>query len=223
MHILCLTPRDPYKDAALGNGPEDEMHDGKDDDVDEGNDDDCDDPSVLETEDVLQGVEQRKEEDVELPPQRTSDQQPTSFANSKIVCKYCSKLHDGVHNKQCEVATRLFERIIKQIGSDTRFKAFEVFVLVPNLNSLYRQTVSRLNSFIAQVQVERPSFLAGRPAAGRVFKASLKGLENRTNYSEMEKMIKARQDTLFLLIHDEAHYEATRRQAVDTFINSTFA
>jgi hypothetical protein len=203
--------------------------------VDEGNDnDDVEDVGdiIPVTNDVLQGVKTREEQDVPLP----DPPQPRSASNTRK-CENCDKQHDGIYDKQCEVATRLFGKIKTKIGEDAnqKFTAFEVFVLVPNLNSLYRQTVSRLESFIKQVQEridpnsgkKARSFLAGKPA-GFVFKSS-KALENKTIFGKMEEAIKKRKDTLFLLIHDEAHYgatkekkgdEATKGGAVDAFINS---
>ena len=54
----------------------------------------------------------------------------------------------------------------------------------------------------------------------------MNGIDNKTTHSTMEKHITQEQDTLFLVVHDEAHYEATRdptkktKTAVNTFINS---
>ena len=216
------------QDAALGNGSQGEKHEEKDE-VDEGNENDHVDEDfgdiISLTNDVLQGVKTRQEQDV--PPPSTNPPQPRSESNTRA-CGVCGKQHGGIYDKQCEVATRLFGKIKKKIGEDAnkRFTAFEVFVLVPNLNSLYRQTVSRLKSFIKQVQERidpisgtKATFLAGQNVAGRVFKSST-GQENLTIFGAMKNAIEKRKNTLFLLIHDEAHYEATKDGAVDRFINS---
>jgi hypothetical protein len=195
--------------------------------VDEGNDNDDgeDDGDIIPvTNDVLQGVETKQEQDVVVA---TDPPHPSSASNTGA-CKICREQHGGIYDKQCEVAHRLFKKIQAKIGenANTKFIAFEVFVLVPNLNSLYRQTVSRLKSFIKQVQEridlisrKKATFLAGPNIAKHVFKSST-GQENKTIFGEMQKAIKKRKDTLFLLIHDEAHYEATKDGAVDGFINS---
>jgi hypothetical protein len=216
------------QDAALRNGSQGDKHEEKDE-VDEGNDNDDVDEDVgyiiPVTNDVLQGVKTRQEQDV--PPPWTDPPQPRSASNTRE-CGICRKQHGGIYDKQCEVATRLFGKIKTKIGEDAnkRFTAFEVFVLVPNLNSLYRQTVSRLKSFIKQVQEridpisrKKATFLAGQNVAGRVFKSST-GQENLTIFEAMKNAIEKRKNTLFLLIHDEAHYEATKGGAVDKFINS---
>ena len=54
---------------------------------------------------------------------------------------------------------------------------------------------------------------------------STDGKAESNKHSEMERRIKNEKDTLFLIIHDEAHYEATRNEVkgkrpVDKFINS---
>ena len=59
---------------------------------------------------------------------------------------------------------------------------------------------------------------------GQVFK-STDGKAESNKHSKMERRIKNKKDTLFLIIHDQAHYEATRNEAkgkrlVDKFINS---
>jgi hypothetical protein len=70
---------------------------------------------------------------------------------------------------------------------------------------------------------DQRAFLTGPDPAARVFKSKLCGKENTKIHAMMEQRIQRERDTLFLLIHDEAHYEATRtdkENTVNTFINS---
>jgi hypothetical protein len=134
------------------------------------------------------------------------------------LCVPCGQVHCGIRPKQCEVARRLFEKMKKTL-KDNKFSDFEVLILVPNLNSLYSQTISRLRAFIDQQLHSKPSFLGGRRDAGRVFKANLKGEPGKL-IREVEERIKKKTDVLFLLIHDECHYEATPTGAPNAFLNN---
>jgi hypothetical protein len=144
----------------------------------------------------LRSVTGRKEEDVQLPDKRDPTEMPT--------------VPMSTHAPQRKVAHELYDKIIATMN-EANFTDFQLFILVPNLNSLYNQTVNRLENFIQELrqQDQYRAFLAGRDAAGRVFKAGL-GDANRTTHSILEQTIKEQPETLFLIIHDEAHYEATR-------------
>jgi len=49
-------------------------------------------------------------------------------------CTNCNQIH-SIYDKQCEVAHRLFEKIRTKIN-EQQYCDFEVYVLVPNLNSV---------------------------------------------------------------------------------------
>jgi hypothetical protein len=144
----------------------------------------------------LRSVPGRKEEVVKLPNKRNMTEMQT--------------VPMSTHEPQRKVAQQLYDKIIKTM-KEAHFNDFQLFILVPNLNSLYNQTVNRLENFIQEMRQrdQYGAFLAGRDAAGRVFKAGLSD-SNRTTHSILEQTIKEQPETLFLIIHDEAHYEATR-------------
>jgi hypothetical protein len=214
----------------------DEGNDDDDDNRDEGNDDDDDqnesnDAGAVEGGGLLDErvhLPKLPEEDVALPQAVAQGTGP-----EMSVCKHCQKSHKA-YEKQCEVAGRLFEKMQTEIKSGG-FTNFELFILVPNLNSLYKQTVNRLDNFILETRKvqgdaktagdskDHRAFLAGPGSAARVFKSNLRAQTNKDIHASMEQRIQQEKDTLFLLIHDEAHYEATRTDkdnAVNTFINS---
>jgi len=66
---------------------------------DEGNNDDR-----FSYEDVLRDVQQRQEEDVDL---QATDQLDPSSSDKSAECEFCRQRHSA-YDKQCEVATRLF-------------------------------------------------------------------------------------------------------------------
>ena len=105
---------------------------------------------------ALLSVVQQLEEGVPVPKKRDF---PSSQVE-KAQCKHCHEIH-GAHLKQCEVARRLFEKMIDGIQSmgskSSAFDDFEVFILVPNLNSLYNQTVTRLEKFRKDIQSKKNS------------------------------------------------------------------
>jgi len=74
---------------------------------------------------------------LESERQRDADREP---------CTSCNQIH-SIYDKQCEVAHRLFESIKTKIN-DQQYCDFEVYVLVPNLNSVrwhYACTLCRVN------------------------------------------------------------------------------
>jgi hypothetical protein len=172
---------------------------------------------------ALLGVDQQPEEGVPVPKTRAFP----SLQVEKAQCEHCHEIH-GAHNKQCEVANRLLTKMQEKIQKGLEFDDFEVFILVPNLNSLYNQTVTRLQEFRKDIQSKKNSkdsdsqhkdngsFLQG---TGRVLKANLNGKANKQSIEVMKKRIEEEKTTLFLLIHDEAHYEATRHDTKDTAVN----
>jgi len=54
-------------------------------------------------------------------------------------CKHCKQTH-SIYGKQCEVAHRLIEKIKTKINGQ-QYCDFEVYVLVPNLNSVRWRTI----------------------------------------------------------------------------------
>jgi hypothetical protein len=136
-------------------------------------------------------------------------------------CAHCAKFHCNIHDKQCEVAARLLATIRKELKDNT-FSDFDVCVLVPDLNSLEGQTLDRLSKFIRQRMQTESSFLGGRLEGGRVFKAMFANKSLKILPQEMEEFLQKIQTNtrvLYLLVHDEAHYHATPKGAVDAFLN----
>ena len=107
---------------------------------DEGNDDDDDQNESNDVGAVEGGgsLDERvdlptlPEEDVDLPKPVGQGTGP----EMSVLCKHCRKSHRA-YEKQCEVAMRLFDEMQKEIKKSGGFKDFELFILVPNLNSLY--------------------------------------------------------------------------------------
>ena len=161
--------------------------------------------------------------DAGLPAERKTAEKEGKLASQK--CTHCAEIH-GTYAKQCEVAHRLLDKIKTAIekhyeGSNSKkIKDFELYILVPSLSSLYNQTVNRLNEFVEHIRQTKSdgknhgseAFLCGVDGEGRVFKSTDGRAENE-NHSQMERRIKDEKDTLFSILHYEAHYEATRNEA----------
>jgi len=77
----------------------------------------------------LLGVGNFPEISVDLPPE--FERQP---GLDRKPCTTCDEIH-SIHDKQCEVAQRLFKGIRTKIN-EKQYCDFEVYVLVPNLNSV---------------------------------------------------------------------------------------
>jgi len=214
--------------------PEGQADEGEDDDDEEETEEDTTEVGGVEDSGLISLLgEVLQEINADLPSKHKTAGTEGPLASTK--CTHCGEIH-GTYAKQCEVAHRLFDKIMAAIkgkdkGSDPKkFKDFELYILVPSLSSLYNQIVNRLNEFVEQIRETKNdvknhgSFLCGMGGEERVFK-STDGKAENDKHSEMERRIKNEKDTLFLIIHDEAHYEATRNPAkgkrpVDKFINS---
>ena len=143
-----------------------------------------------------------------------------------------------VYPAQEKRAQELFEKIQERLGGATgleEFDKFELRIQVPNLNTLYEQTVDRLEKYIRhhRKQPSRPNFFGRHVRVGvneagdEVEECLTRGLVQKNNKSraQTEKRGKLMKDigdnpkTLFLVVHDEAHYEATKGGAADMLIN----
>ena len=134
-----------------------------------------------------------------------------------------------VYPKQSQVAEQCFERIQQQvaagnIGSLDDFEQFDFVVQVPDLNNLFNQTVDRLRGFFSDYQRRHskdffadPEHGDGASAASFVYKPSENGAEERAR--ALRARIEAEPRTLFLFIHDEAHWQATRDGTAGQIIN----
>ncbi|KJE90248.1 hypothetical protein CAOG_009446 [Capsaspora owczarzaki ATCC 30864] len=102
--------------------------------------------------------------------------------------------------KQLEVANRLFARI-QEVVDLGKFTSFEFVVMVPNLLSLYSQTLERLEKAFPTPagKVRQSIFRANEsPDQKTVFEQFRERVLNVDN-----------QKTLFLFLQDEAHWAAT--------------
>jgi hypothetical protein len=146
-------------------------------------------------------------------------------------------IHDGQKKEAEELMARIAKAMDKSNKPIDSFNRFEILIQNPNLISLYNQNVSRLESLILNYQKEmNPRFLdqyTSTTADGdfeneRRTVNTVQGMVN-TNHKSSKKSetvrdqwiqkIDANPNTLFLVIHDEAHYEATKGGGADLFIN----
>jgi hypothetical protein len=148
-----------------------------------------------------------------------------------------------IHNGQKREAEGFMAKIVAAIEKSGKsldfYDRFELLIQNPNLNSLYNQNVSRLKSFILHYQKEmNPRFFQKHMSPtyngdceSEQLMANIEGLVN-TNHksskpeSKCNKLreewigkIKRNPRTLFLVVHDEAHYEATKDGGADKFVN----
>ena len=137
-----------------------------------------------------------------------------------------------VFPKQSQVAEQCFARIQRQVAAGNigschsldDFEQFHFVVQVPDLNNLFNQTVDRLRGFFSDYQRRHskdffadPEHGDGASAASFVYKPSENGAEERAR--ALRARIEAEPRTLFLFIHDEAHWQATRDGTAGQIIN----
>ena len=142
-----------------------------------------------------------------------------------------------VYPAQETCAKQLFEKVEKALlltGASAqslkdKFDKFELRIQVANLNTLHDQTVDRLKKYIRHHRTKVPGFF-GRHVQlieDAEEECLTGGLVQKNNFSDeqLRKREKLMEDvtnnpeTLFLVVHDEAHYEATNGGAADGLIN----
>jgi hypothetical protein len=124
-----------------------------------------------------------------------------------------------VFPKQQEIAASLLDCVLKKIDLKS-FKKLAFYILVPGLNSLYHQTLLRVKQFVNDYrEAKKIDFFPDLEFQSHVFKAT-KGKRDNDTFECMKRRMEAEPDTLFLLIQDEAHYEATQGGAADEYINN---
>ena len=122
-----------------------------------------------------------------------------------------SKGGGEIHPKQMEVAEGILAKIQAKIETGS-FTQFVFAIQVPDLNSLCRQTIRRLDEFIFAIQENgpdgpEPRFFPRVGAGELVYKPGGAGAE--ADLEQWKRRIVDEPKTLFLFIHDEAHYQAT--------------
>jgi hypothetical protein len=164
-----------------------------------------------------------------VPADPSNNQTEPELGNTKS-----AERGPAVHLKQAEVAEKLFSKIMAQLGPALDdFTKVVPIVLVPNLLSLFEQTVARMDEFFADYRAGRHSLLQGgqlRPQhafypnfganGGRSVRNELvikpdqknkilQGADENSVLSKWIQRIKSEQKTLFFFVHDEAHWAAT--------------
>jgi hypothetical protein len=135
-----------------------------------------------------------------------------------------------VRQPQIKKADELFEKIANQIDL-TRFDRMELRVHVPNLNSLYYQTIQRLDQFVGEYRNSYNShfFQSSKGPGGEAAWSEDVVIKNNDSPASLETKeqlksdIEANENVLYLVVVDEAHYEATKMTdtggSMDRFIN----
>eukprot|EP00873_Tetraselmis_striata_P014894 jgi/Tetstr1/435158/TSEL_002615.t1 len=123
-----------------------------------------------------------------------------------------------VYPKQREVASELLAKMGGQIAqAGAEFEQLAFFIQVPNLNSLLGQTLTRVEQFLSAHRAVDPAFFPGMTAAEVVYKGATSGNWIRM-FDDIKERIRVEPKTLFLFIHDEAHWSPTTGTA-GYFIN----
>ena len=140
--------------------------------------------------------------------------------------------------KQQDIAKQLLEKIDTASKNGGRpletFENFAFFLQVPSMNSLYNQTVDWLEEFFRSYAIHAKATVPER----RFFDAAQQGLraeqlvhknvssaENTAwlgaagNDSGILHRVQREPKTLFLFIHDEAHWESTKGGVADKHVN----
>lgn len=136
------------------------------------------------------------------------------------------------HKSQRVAGKQLCMRI-KDLFSDFELEEFndvKFMLQLPNSNHLFNQSVRRLQGLLGSEELKklllspevRGSKLGDFCSAGEI-----PNMVNKNNTADVQKTrsdtwvkaVKENPRTLFLLVLDEAHYEATQNGAVDQFIN----
>ena len=153
-----------------------------------------------------------------------------------------------VYPEQERYAYKLFDKISEAFGSENAvglkpledFSKFDVFILVPNLNNILKQTVIRLREFF-DAYGSKPGckhFFAEYKTANdprktkeereadaeakierRLIGKKNNAQEQLKQFAMVQKKVEAHPDTFFLILHDEAHYETGYKRAADLFFN----
>lgn len=111
-----------------------------------------------------------------------------------------------VYPKQREVASELLAKMGGQIAqAGAEFEQLAFFIQVPNLNSLLGQTLTRVEQFLSAHRAVDPAFFPGMTAAEVVYKGATSGNWIRM-FDDIKERIRVEPKTLFLFIHDEAHW-----------------
>jgi len=141
--------------------------------------------------------------------------------------------------KQVDVAQSLLKKIETALTPEAlnKFTQVAVYIQLPNIVSLYNQTCNRLSGFFKTVQSKEPHFFCDKDeyatlseeekkekrdafVAQLVFKAGTgkEGVHER-DHAKLIQRIKDEPETLFLIFHDEAHFQATLGGFSDRYIN----
>ena len=152
---------------------------------------------------------------------------PSAVASNSTVTKV-----SGPHQypKQEAIANQCFQQIKSAFESmgkpkmSDSYDSVEFWIMLPELFSIYEQTIIRVNEFLDAYRTEHPGFQAGREAKDIVFRASL-GKDSLSAHAagklkEIQRRIKSSKHTLFVIIHDEAHWAATLGGGADQCINN---
>ena len=139
-----------------------------------------------------------------------------------------------VYPTQKQRAVELFDMMKQQLGGNlNEFKKFELRIQVPNLNTLHDQTVDRLKKYICHhrktvagffgrhvdVSVDEAGEGTEECLTGGLVQKNNNSREQQAKRKKLIEDIQNHQDTLFLVVHDEAHYEATEGGAAHKLIN----
>ncbi len=133
-----------------------------------------------------------------------------------------------IYDPQKSVARRLFKKIKNAIITPeaNKFTHFSLFIMLPKINSLFTQTLIRFQNFVKQYQRNKGNFLgvdfgdSDEPLKDAIIKFVSKATcSDRRKFNKLKGRIENEKDTLFLIIHDEAHWGATLNGDTDKFIN----
>jgi hypothetical protein len=163
---------------------------------------------------------------------------PPRVSKSPQVDKPEYEIHLGQKVEADGLMKKIEAAMAKSGKSFDDYDRFELLIQNPNLLSLYNQNVSRLKSFIRHCQKDEPRFFqrctsttCDGDGANEQLVVNTEGLVNTNHKSsraeskcdklrdEWIRKIERDRRTLFLVVHDEAHYEATKGGGADKFVN----
>ena len=192
-----------------------------------------------ETKTNTEWVTQQIDARLPMPPRRVAGVSPPEPVSAASLAWAPPEESTRIHPGQVSEAEELFSTIINAIESSgaslESYDRFELLIQNPNLVSLYNQNVSRLESFILHYQDRmNPRFFErhtttvdvdGESQRRTVTTDEMVNSNNSRGTSIANKCkrwisaIEHNPRTLFLVVHDEAHYEATAGGGADRFIN----
>eukprot|EP00935_MAST-01C_sp_MAST-1C-sp1_P001463 g1463.t1 len=183
-----------------GTDDEDDEEDG-DNDLDEASIDDNDVNTLLEKE-----LNSHMRELATHPPRPTIT--PTVSPLADEVTGPTPHEVTGQYHEQEELAKKIREKMITQLAARGKsiadFDNFAFYIQLPALNSIYNQTLARVQKFVERVQKTKSNFFPDLAVGSVIYKAG-----------EIKKTPKM----LFLIVHDEAHWHATKGGVADRCIN----